>query len=273
MKNVKNISTLFKNIEAQQKALSQMIKNSAKSKTTKIVEKVPSKLPATVIKIPAAALNKSSMVITILLNLFKTVFKLWIHYLNKIWFFKILISTLSFIFWLIWKLIKVFGYIKYLRSVVLFIAFLLGLNLDIEHLNWSMLSIYSFFSVIFDKLIDNVISLLTRFTQWLYRIQVGRFQSDIKYPELVDHPTQEISHNDLMARKSDLKTKLFEALDIKEQTPWYKDSRVWLGVGAAIIVVAGAGIYYFYFYNDKPAPIKPGIPGRILFYTQDYILA
>lgn len=130
------------------------------------------------------------MIFKLFFNLLKTILKVCFNNLNKFWVFKIIFKTLSLFLWPISFIFKILGYYKQARTIFVIIAFLLGVNLDLDHLNFSMLTFSSFFTKILDKLIDILLKILTTVSQWLYNIQVNRLSNNVsteKPVELVDH--------------------------------------------------------------------------------------
>ena len=70
MKANNQLSKILKQIELQQKQLTQNMKNVAKAK---VVSKLPKSLPTS---LPVNTLNKSSMIFKLFINLAKTILKL-----------------------------------------------------------------------------------------------------------------------------------------------------------------------------------------------------
>ena len=79
-----------------------------------------------------------------------------------------------------------------------------------------------------DKLIDILLKILTNLSQWLYNIQVNWYSKDISSVEIIDLDSNfdinELSQNDLINRKNELKTKLWEYLEVKHTyNHWYNN--------------------------------------------------
>lgn len=253
MKQKQKLATILKQIEAQQKTLSQSIKNTAKTKVAAKITK----------NIPASVYNKSSLIFTLIFNLFNVVFKHWLQRLNKFWRFKFLFSLINFLIWPISKIIALFSYYKLVRTCLLLLAFIFGLNLDLSfnYINISYASITALIWGLLDKIMDLLIKILTNFAQWLYRIQVGRIPN-LREPEIELKPINEIKHFDqkvefdnYFQEKQYHKNKLFEALNIKEEqdTTWFS-KKVLIGLAVGVTLAACAGIYYIYYYDRNPLP-------------------
>ena len=114
-----------------------------------------------------------------------------------------------------------------------------------------------------DKLIDILLKILTNLSQWLYNIQVNWYSKDISSVEIIDLDSNfdinELSQNDLINRKNELKTKLWEYLEVKHtDNHWYNNSYIVGGLILGSLIILGGAYYYFIIKNnDVPVVSNP----------------
>ena len=114
-----------------------------------------------------------------------------------------------------------------------------------------------------DKLIDILLKILTNLSQWLYNIQVNWYSKDISSVEIIDLDSNfdinELSQNDLINRKNELKTKLWESLEVKHtDNHWYNNSYIVGGLILGSLIILGGAYYYFIIKNnDVPVVSNP----------------
>ena len=106
-----------------------------------------------------------------------------------------------------------------------------------------------------DKLIDILLKILTNLSQWLYNIQVNWYSKDISSVEIIDLDSNfdinELSQNDLINRKNELKTKLWESLEVKHtDNHWYNNSYIVGGLILGSLIILGGAYYYFIIKNN-----------------------
>ena len=111
-----------------------------------------------------------------------------------------------------------------------------------------------------DKLIDILLKILTNLSQWLYNIQVNWYSKDISSVEIIDLDSNfdinELSQNDLINRKNELKTKLWESLEVKHtDNHWYNNSYIVGGLILGSLIILGGAYYYFYYYKNSDIPV------------------
>ena len=126
-----------------------------------------------------------------------------------------------------------------------------------------MLAISSFFTWLVDKLIDILLKILTNLSQWLYNIQVNRYSKNLPSIEVIDINSKfdinELSQNDLINKKNELKGQLWESLGVKPaDNHWYNNSYIVGGLVLGSLIILGGAYYYFIIKNnDVPVVSNP----------------
>ena len=114
-----------------------------------------------------------------------------------------------------------------------------------------------------DKLIDILLKILTNLSQWLYNIQVNWYSKDISSVEIIDLDSNfdinELSQNDLINKKNELKGQLWESLGVKPaDNHWYNNSYIVGGLVLGSLIILGGAYYYFIIKNnDVPVVSNP----------------
>lgn len=258
--NLAKITKILKALESQKNTF----KNTAKTRVARTVTKA----------IPKATLNYSSILFNSFTEILKSLFKYW---LNKYWFLRFPIKLLTLILAPILKLYKIFSLLKYGRTLLAIIFFILGVNIDLNNLwiptilqdftlTWDWFS--RFLNINFTTILGGLISIVESFHHFLYGIYqrhslLENLKTDWKNTDSIiekgeskfdetrfDEEIEEEDYDvyryqqELVSRKTNFK-ELSHLKDLND-APWYSRKWVWAVGGVVSLVIIGGVVYYFY---------------------------